>query len=212
MLRIPLTVANTLTPALALTLSSATRFTHRDQSTRFVLFIALFWAVAACRSTITDTVTPATTTTVGPTADASVAVQWVDLFLDVERYAPGHRPPVAARALGYISVAAYETVIPGSAEYQSVAPRFAGLTIPKPEPGVGYRPDVAVNEMYYALMKNFFLHVADADKAKIESLYVKLTTTIGPVEEIWSGHGCSSICLLRDGRSRARRLPAQLPH
>ena len=170
-----------------LPLSSAPRFTHRGQSTRFALFIALLWAVAACRPTITDTVTPATTTittTVGPTPDASVAVQWVDLFLDIERYAPGYRPPVAARALGYISVAAYETVIPGSAEYQSVAPRFAGLTIPRLEPGVAYRPDVAVNETYYALMKNFFPHVADADKAKIESLYTKLTMTTGPADEL----------------------------
>ena len=147
---------------------------------RSTLFIAFLWVVASCKPT-NDDVTP---TPAVATADASVAVQWIDLFLDVERYAPGFRPPVAARALGYINVAAYETVIPGSAEYQSVAPRFAGLTVPKTEVGKSYRWDVAVNETYYAMLKNFFPHVVDADKARIESLYVKLATNAGSADEL----------------------------
>ncbi|GAB3640067.1 hypothetical protein GCM10027423_07030 [Spirosoma arcticum] len=107
----------------------------------------------------------------------------MDLFLDIERYAPGYRPPVAARTLGYISLGAYETVVPGSMDYQSVAPRFAGLTVPKTETGKSYRWDVAVNETYYALMKSFFPHVVDADKVKIERLYADLTTSVGSADE-----------------------------
>lgn len=144
------------------------------------LFAAFLWMVVACQPT-RDDVTP---TPGAATTDASVAVKWMDLFLDVERYAPGYRPPVAARTLGYINLGAYETVVPGSTDYQSIAPRFAGLTVPKIETGKSYRWDVAVNETYYALMKSFFPHVVDADKAKIERLYADLTTTTGVADEL----------------------------
>lgn len=116
--------------------------------------------------------------------EAAVATRWMDLFLEVERYAPGYRPPVAARALGYIGLAVYETVVPGSTEYQSVAGRFSGLVVPKPEAGKTYRWDVAVNETFYYMMKSFFPHVVDADKARIEALYRQLTVTTGTTDEL----------------------------
>ena len=144
------------------------------------MIVAFLWVAAACQSSKDDVApTPVTVTT-----DASVAIQWMDLFLEVERYAPGYRPPVAARTLGYMGLAAYETVVPNSTEYQSIAARFAGLTIPKPEAGKSYRWEVAVNETYYAMMKNFFPHVVEADKAKIEALYKKLNTFTGDADEI----------------------------
>lgn len=139
------------------------------------------WVASACQSN-NDT-DPSPSNTVSQT-DATVALQWMDLFLDIERYAPGYRPPVAARSLGYISLAAYETVIPASTEYQSVAARFAGLTIPKPEAGKAYRWDVAANEAYYAMMKSFFSHVVEADKARIEDLHRKLTISTGNADEL----------------------------
>ncbi|OIN60527.1 hypothetical protein BLX24_05570 [Arsenicibacter rosenii] len=109
--------------------------------------------------------------------DAAVGLNWMDLFLDIDRYAPGYRPPVAARALAYIGLAAYETIAPGSATYQSVANQFTGLVIPRAEPGKTYRWEVALNEAYYVMMKGFFPHVNDAYKTKIESLYTRLSAT-----------------------------------
>lgn len=144
-----------------------------------VLVIAFLWAMTACQPTKDTDVSPTPTVT-----DASVALQWIDLFLTIDRYAPGYRPPVAARTLGYIGLAAYETVVPGSATYQSVASKFAGLTIPKTETGQSYRWDVAVNETYYLMMMKFFPQVVDADKAKIEALYAKLATTTGSADEL----------------------------
>ncbi|GAB3492570.1 hypothetical protein GCM10027341_06850 [Spirosoma knui] len=146
---------------------------------RKIFFVTFVGLVAACQSDKDRDVTPSNT---GDSVDAAVAVQWMDLFLEVERYAPGYRPPVAARALGYIGLAAYETVIPASTEYQSVASRFKGLTVPKPEAGKAYRWDVAVNETYYVMMKNFFPHVVDADKARIDALYKKLDVTTGDAD------------------------------
>ncbi len=106
----------------------------------------------------------------------------MNLFLELERYAPGYRPPVAARALAYINLAAYETVVPGSADYQSVAGRFPGLTLPKPESGKAYCWEVAVNEAYYVMMQNFFPHVPDADKAKLHELYQSWPAPTGPAD------------------------------
>ncbi|GAB2603102.1 vanadium-dependent haloperoxidase [Spirosoma areae] len=148
---------------------------------RKAFIITCIWVVAACQTNKDPDVAPSNSV---DKTDAAVAVQWMDLFLDVERYAPGYRPPVAARSLGYISLAGYETVIPASTEYQSVASRFAGLTVPKPQAGKSYRWDVAVNETYYVMMKNFFPHVVEADKAKIEELYKKLTVSTGEADEL----------------------------
>lgn len=146
----------------------------------FMLFTALVGFVTSCQPG-RDAVAPAVT---APVADATVAFQWMNLFLDVERYAPGYRPPVAARALAYINLAAYETVVPGSADYQSVAVRFPGLTVPKPEAGKSYRWEVAVNETYYAMLTRFFPHVTEADKERMAGLYRKLSVSNGTVDEV----------------------------
>ncbi|GAB4051687.1 vanadium-dependent haloperoxidase [Spirosoma litoris] len=155
-------------------------FTNVKKISQYGLIVAFLWIVAACKSP-TEDVAPVQT---AGTTDASVSNQWTTLFLTVERYAPGYRPPVAARALAYIGLAAYETVVPGSANYRSVAPAFSGLVIPKPESGKVYRWDVAVNEAYYLMMKGFFPHVVDADKARIDSLHTKLAAAVGAADEL----------------------------
>jgi membrane-associated phospholipid phosphatase len=105
--------------------------------------------------------------------DATVANEWMDNFLNVERYAPGFRPPVAARSLGFINLAAYESIVPSSSVYKSVAPNFQGLTIPARESNKTYNDQAVVNEVYYQMMKNFFPHVLDEYKTSIETQYKK---------------------------------------
>ena len=105
--------------------------------------------------------------------DATVANEWMDNFLNVERYAPGFRPPVAARSLGFINLAAYESIVPSSSVYKSVAPNFQGLTIPVRETGKTYDDKAIVNEVYYQMMKNFFPHVLDEYNTLIETQYKK---------------------------------------
>lgn len=143
----------------------------------YVLIIVCSWLTVACQSPKEDA-EPI------PKAEATVAIRWMDLFLDIERYAPGYRPPVAARALGYISLAAYETVVPGSAEYQSIGGRLPGLTLPKAEGGRSYNGSAAVNETYYVMMKYCFPHVTEADKGRIEQLYRTLKEDRGAADEL----------------------------
>jgi membrane-associated phospholipid phosphatase len=105
--------------------------------------------------------------------EATVANEWMDNFLVVERYAPGFRPPVAARALGFINLAAYESIVGSSSVYKSVAPNFQGLTVPAREVSKTYNDQAIVNEVYYQMSKNFFPHVLDEYKASIETQYKK---------------------------------------
>lgn len=112
-----------------------------------------------------------------PAIQATVASEWMDVFLEIERYAPGFRPPVAARALAYINLAAYEAIIPYSTQYQSIAPKFSGLVIPKIETGKTYNYEVVVNEVYYNMLNHFFPHVENSYKTLIEKQYTKLATS-----------------------------------
>ncbi|GAB4000324.1 hypothetical protein GCM10028807_52960 [Spirosoma daeguense] len=145
-----------------------------------VYTLALFLGLLLGCQTPKETVAPKTTVF---TIESSVANQWMNLFLEIERYAPGYRPPVAARALAYITLAGYESVVPGSANYQSITSTLAGLKVPKADASKSYRWDVAANEAYYEMMKGFFPHVADADKAKIEKLHTELNSKVGIIEE-----------------------------
>ena len=143
------------------------------------LFSTLLWiATVGCQPSGTE-VAPASR----PAAlEATVAVKWIDLFLTVERFAPGFRPPVAARALGYINLAAYEAVVPGSTSYQSVARQLPGLEIPSVESGKAYQWDIVVNETYHALMVSFFPHVTEVYKKQIETLYQQLAVSSADAE------------------------------
>ncbi len=88
--------------------------------------------------------------------DANVALGWHKVFLDVERFSPNFRPPIAARALGYIGLAAYEAAVPGMTNYQSLAPSYTGLTLPKIEIGKKYHWPTVLNACYATSMKAHF--------------------------------------------------------
>ncbi len=146
---------------------------------RYVLTALLGVFLFSCSQTDKTTPQPQ-----APIADATVGLKWMDTFLQVERYAPGYRPPVAARALAYINLAAYETMVPGQSDYASVAPAFAGLTVPGIEKGKRYQWDVAVHEAYYVMLKNFFPNVADSLKSRIESTYSQQTFGTVSADEV----------------------------
>lgn len=102
--------------------------------------------------------------------DAEVAVQWNTLYLHVSRYAPGYRPPVSARALAYIGLAAYQTAQPGMPEYRNMAQNYAGLNLPVPDYGQTYHWPLAVNAAYANSFRNFFPHVDDMYTQQINDL------------------------------------------
>jgi hypothetical protein len=136
------------------------------------VFAFLLFVVSACKTNQESTPSEPINN-----IDAAIANEWMDNFLTVERYASGFRPPVAARSLGYINLAAYESIVPSSSVYKSVATNFQGLTIPAREVGKTYDDKAVVNEVYYQMMKNFFPHVLDEYRASIETQYKKFDTS-----------------------------------
>ena len=101
--------------------------------------------------------------------DYTVAYQWNDLFLQIERYAAGYRPGPAPRALAYMGLSAYEATVSGMPDYQSLANLYSGLDVPQPlEDREYYWPEV-VNASYAYLMRRFFPTASD-------DLFQRITT------------------------------------
>ncbi len=134
---------------------------------RIVLPIFLMLTISACGND--NAITPEPVKLVKD-YDSQVIQQWQDLFLQIERYAEVYRPCPAARMLGYVGLAAYESSVAGMPTYQSLAPRIPGLEIPVVENGKEYHWPTVVNNAYGFMFKKFFANVRSSDVVKIASL------------------------------------------
>ncbi len=101
---------------------------------------------------------------------AEVPLKWYKLFEEIDRYAPGYRPPAAARALGYIGLAGYEAALPGMPSYNTFSGFYNGLALPQSESGEEYYWPAAVNAAYYAMFQHFYPHVQASHLDAIEQL------------------------------------------
>ena len=104
--------------------------------------------------------------------DGDVVTTWIRTFAEVDRYAVGYRPGPAPRALAYLGLAAYESIVSAMPEYNSLEGiyRSQGLDIPNIEQGVTYHWPTVVNASYGYLMKRFFPHVKSELRYKISSV------------------------------------------
>ncbi len=91
--------------------------------------------------------------------DFQVYKAWNKKYEQLDRYANGNRPGTGPRALAYMGLSAYESVVAGMPEYNSLGVMYAGLTLPKAENGLEYFWPACVNESYGYLMKKFFTQV-----------------------------------------------------
>ncbi|MBY5957275.1 vanadium-dependent haloperoxidase [Membranicola marinus] len=104
-----------------------------------------------------------------------VALEWYELFLEMERFTPGYRPPVSARTLAYVALTAYEAVIPGySNQYQSVARQFSGLEIPKHLPKYEYDWEIVLNSAFETSFNHFFETAPTAQQSRMNALATNL--------------------------------------
>lgn len=86
-----------------------------------------------------------------------LARSWNLVQLDVERFTPGYRPPIAARTLGYTGLAAYEAIVNGmSSKYNSFDGYFKGLDIPEPNSGETYYWPAVLNATYARSITHFY--------------------------------------------------------
>lgn len=89
--------------------------------------------------------------------DSELAVRWNTTLLNLERFTPGYRPPVSARNMAYINLAAFESINPGMEDiYNSFDGFFPGLDIPEIEPNSEYHWPTVLNATYGRIMSRFF--------------------------------------------------------
>lgn len=85
---------------------------------------------------------------------SSVPLEWMKLFTEVDRYANNFRPGPAPRALAYMNIAAYESVMAGMPDYKSIQTLYSGLSMPV-DKSRNYHWPTVVNTVYANLMKRF---------------------------------------------------------
>jgi hypothetical protein len=89
--------------------------------------------------------------------------EWVNVFLDLDRYAAFFRPGPAPRAMAYMGLSAYEACLGGMPEYQTLQYRLGIPDMPAVQKDL-YWPEV-INASYSYLMSKFFETVTFKDKA-----------------------------------------------
>lgn len=105
--------------------------------------------------------------------NSEIPLAWYTLLLDIDRYSPGYRPPAAARMMAYIGIAAYETVVPGMPDYQSLSTAYGTMNIPKVSATVVYHWPSALNAAYAQSFRRFYPQIRTDLLEKIAQLEKK---------------------------------------
>jgi membrane-associated phospholipid phosphatase len=130
-----------------------------------LLFSGLVLLMASCRRD--EVLEPVVT---ADRFDSEVYHAWNEAFLEIDRFAPGYRPPAAARMLAYTGLAAYEAIVPGMPGYRTLQANFSGLNIPAIDHTAEYHWPLVVNAAYATMFRLYFPHVAPRFKDEIDKI------------------------------------------
>lgn len=121
----------------------------------------LRWTLFACLLTLSacqrdgDLLQPDTLAVSAHSAEVPLAFN--RLYLDLERFTDGYRPPISARTLGYVGLAAYESVQAGMRDrFNSLGGYFPGLEIPVIEADVAYHWPTVLTATYERMLELMF--------------------------------------------------------
>ncbi|MBA4167482.1 MAG: vanadium-dependent haloperoxidase [Chitinophagaceae bacterium] len=100
-----------------------------------------------------------------------IPVLWANMTLFITKNTPANSPTFASRALGYIGLAMYESVVPGYNGYHSMAGQLNQLgPLPKPDAGRKYNWPLSLNAGQAYILKAIYSQTSDDNKRKIDSL------------------------------------------
>lgn len=120
-----------------------------------ILFIFIVLSVVSCSQDINDDNVTSRAKLVADYPN-DVVHEWNEVFLQIERYAAGYRPGPAPRAVAYLGLAAYEGVVAGMPDYNSMDGQWQGFNIPEINKDQEYHWPLVVNASYEYLMPRFF--------------------------------------------------------
>jgi hypothetical protein len=102
---------------------------------------------------------------------AGVATEWFSLALQLTQQTPGFSPPVASRALGYLGLALYESVVPGMPGYKSLAGQLNELSsLPWAQPDEPLHWPTVANASMATMTRMMFSNASAENKARINLL------------------------------------------
>ena len=153
---------------------------HVTMLSSILLLGATLW-LGGCQKT--NEADPKSTLKTVDAIEAEVALKWADLTLKLIRTTSGFTPPVASRALGYAGVTLYESVAPGTSNYQSLVGQLNQLSnVPKAEVSQEYEWAIVANAGQAAILKNLFANTTLANKTTIDSLETALNAAYKTTE------------------------------
>ncbi|SDS72225.1 PAP2 superfamily protein [Formosa sp. Hel1_31_208] len=95
-------------------------------------------------------------------------IEWNGIWLQQDRYSFGMRPNATARALAYIHLAAYETVVADITGFNSNTTRLENLTIDTSQRAESIDKNVALNTCYAAVMNHFMYNTSGDVEGEID--------------------------------------------
>lgn len=142
----------------------------------------LSWAIAgslACTFTLPLTAHAQVMSQESPNLPAKPATSfssglvhdWMYLNLQLIQQTPGFSPPMAARALGYLGLTLYESVVPGLLGYQSLAGQLNELSsLPGVQPDEPLHWPTVANAAMATMTRMLFNNASPDNKARIATL------------------------------------------
>ena len=102
---------------------------------------------------------------------AGVATEWFHLALQLAQQTPGFSPPVASRALAYLGLALYESVVPGMPQHQSLAGQLNELSsLPLAQPDEPLHWPTVANASLATMTRMMFPTASAENKTRIDLL------------------------------------------
>ncbi len=114
-----------------------------------------------------------------------IPLSWNQLYLEIERFTPGYRPPVSARTSAYIGLTAYEALVYGTdGAYRSFSGYFPGLELEKPDSDLEYNWETTLHAAYEKAFELYFPNAPAEQQFEILSqvnrFKIPLRNTVNP--------------------------------
>ena len=147
-------------------------FRLRARVTGLVAALSITFLLPASAVAQTNPATTSATSTKPTKAySASVATEWFQLALQLIQQTPGFSPPVAARALGYMGLTLYESVVPGMPDRISLAGQLNELaSLPQTQPDEPLHWPTVANASLATMTRMMFSNASAENKARIDLL------------------------------------------
>jgi PAP2 superfamily len=109
-----------------------------------------------------------------------VATEWFQLALLITQQTPGFSPPVASRALAYLGLTLYESVVPGMPQHISLAGQLNELSsLPWAQPDEPLHWPTVANAAMATMTRMMFSNATPENKARIDLLERSLPLKYG---------------------------------